>query len=58
VILCSGKFIYEIIRLLEKSVNYESTLIVTIEELLPFPEEILHKEVFSHLAKECEISWV
>lgn len=39
-LLCSGKFLYEILRLAESDPQFAlDNCVVSVEELLPFPEE-------------------
>lgn len=57
VILCSGKYVYEILRIMEE-LSSDKAAVVTVEELLPFPEERIGEEIMSQLPKECQVYWV
>lgn len=60
VFLCTGKITYEIQSLLEKNDSFAKKVgLITIEELLPFPEERLQnllKE--NNLGQNCKFVWV
>ena len=59
-LLCTGKITYEIQSLLDKNETFAKNVgLITIEELLPFPEESLQnllKE--NNLGKNCKFAWV
>jgi 2-oxoglutarate dehydrogenase complex dehydrogenase (E1) component-like enzyme len=56
IILCSGKFVYDIDEILEKE-NKDRTALLTIEELFPFPESEL-KEILSKCKSSAKVYWV
>jgi len=56
--ICSGKISYEINALLKSDPQFhEKSAVLTLEELLPFPEEIL-KEQLNQFTKNAKVVWV
>lgn len=59
-LLCSGKITYEIQSLIDKNEAFAKNVgLITIEELLPFPEEKLQTILKqNNLGKHCKFAWV
>ena len=56
IIFCSGKFVYDIQKLIQDS-KVENTGLITVEELFPFPEQEIN-DLLTHCKKDAKIYWV
>ena len=55
-LLCSGKYVYDIEALLQNN-KITNVSLVTIEELFPFPEEQI-KQIIESTPKAAKVCWV